>query len=62
MRCKIETYCYANYTSIIEIYTNKYVCLFNKKKKMLMVAELASLTKACGFTLQKSKILNMNFT
>ena len=29
---------------------NMYVYL-NKKKKMLMVAKLASLTNACGFTL-----------
>ena len=58
---KIDTYCYVNYTSIMQIYTNKYACLSIKKKKLLMVAKLASLTNVCGFTLQKSKILNINF-
>ena len=60
MQCKIDAYCYVNYTSIMQIYTNKYVCL--SITKMLMVAKLASLTNVCGFTLQKSKILNINFT
>ena len=32
MQCKIDTYCYVNYTSIIQIYTNKYACLLQKKK------------------------------
>ena len=64
MQCKIDTYHYVNYTmSIIQIYTNKHACLsVKKKKKLLMVAKLASLTNVCGFTLQKSKILNINFT
>ena len=57
MWCKIDTCCYVNYTSIIQIYTNKYVCLsIKKERKMLMVAKLASLTNVCGFTLQKSII------
>ena len=44
------------------IQINMHVYLFKKKKKLLMVAKLASLTNVCGFTLQKSKILNINFT
>ena len=43
------------------IQINMHVYLL-KKKKLLMVAKLASLTNVCGFILQKSKILNINFT
>ena len=32
MRCKIAAYCYVNYTSIMQIYINKYVCLSIKNK------------------------------
>ena len=31
MQCKIDAYCYVNYTSIMQMYINKYVCLSKKK-------------------------------
>ena len=30
MRCKIDAYYYVNYTSIMQMYTNKYACLSKK--------------------------------